>query len=169
MEGTKDQFFEAIAPGQGKMLYELVNQDSDNSVPKDLQILIEKYKDSDSLSQMVILSLVDHEKYSRADIVSYFPGCTKHQVDKARRWSKESTSLSLPTKEKYKRSKLDLRKCEHFLDFIFNSGILQDVAYGVTNIKFDSGETQKIAHAILTTKYSHAITFYQQIVQKAVT
>ena len=140
-KGAKDQFFEA--PGQGKMLCELLHQGSDNNVPNDLQILIEKYKDSDSLSQMVILSLVDHDKYIRADIVNYFPGYTKYQVDKARRWSKESTSLSLPTKEKHKRSNLDLRKCEHFLDFIFNSGILQDVAYGVTNIKFDNEKPKK--------------------------
>ena len=75
---------------------------------------------------------------------------------------KESTSLSLPTKEKHTCRKLDLRKCEYFLDFIFNSGILQDVVYGGTNIKFGNGETQKIAHAILT-KYSHAITFYEQM------
>ena len=74
LEGAKDQFFEAIAPGQGKMLCELLHQGSDNSVPYDLQMLIKKYKDSDSLSQMVILSLVDHDKYSRAE-VNYFPGC----------------------------------------------------------------------------------------------
>ena len=84
LEGAKDQFFEAIAPGQGKMLCDLLHQGSDNSVPNDLQILIEKYKDCDSLSHMVILSLVDHDKYSRADIMNYFPGCTKYQVDRGK-------------------------------------------------------------------------------------
>ena len=48
LEGTKDQFFEAIAPGQGKMLCELLHQGSDDSVPNDLQILIEKHKDGES-------------------------------------------------------------------------------------------------------------------------
>ena len=37
------------------------------------------------------------------------------------------------------------------------------MAYGVTNLKFDSGEEQKIAHAILTSKYLHAISFYYQM------
>ena len=38
--------------------------------------------------------------------------------------------------------------------------MLQDVAYSVTKIKCDSGKEQKVAHAILTTKFSHAIAFY---------
>ena len=38
--------------------------------------------------------------------------------------------------------------------------MLQDVAYGITKIKYDSGEEQKVAHAILNTKFSHAIAFY---------
>ena len=38
--------------------------------------------------------------------------------------------------------------------------MLQDLAFGVTKIKYDSGEEQKVAHAILTTKFSHTIAFY---------
>ena len=87
--------------------------------------------DSDGLSEMVILSLVDNEKYSKNDILKYFPGSTKHQVDKARKYSSKE-SFYLPSKVKHKRKKLDIFKCEHFLNFIFNSGLLQDVAYGVT-------------------------------------
>ena len=40
---------------------------------------------------------------------------------------------------------------------------MQDVAYGVTNLKFDSGDTQNIPHAILQSKFSHTITSYQNI------
>ena len=35
--------------------------------------------------------------------------------------------------------------------------------YGVTNLKFDSGEEQKIANAIFTAKYYHAISLYYQM------
>ena len=48
-------------------------------------------------------------------------------------------------------------KCKHFLDFIFTSGILIDVAYGTTNIKYDSGETQALSHVVLTVMFKHAI------------
>ena len=66
----------------------------------------------------------------------------------------------IPVRKKYRRLKLDINKCEHFLDFLFCNNLLQDVAYGVTNIKFDNGDKQRVTHAILTTKYSHAVAFY---------
>ena len=55
-----------------------------------------------------------------------------------------------------------MRKVEHFIDFIFSNGLLQDVAYGVTKLKYNSGDEQTIPHMILTSKYSHTIAFYQQ-------
>ena len=61
-------------------------------------------------------------------------------------------TLVLRTKVQFKRNKQNVSKCEHFLDFVFMSGLLQDVAYGVTKIKYDSVEEQKVAHAVLTTK-----------------
>ena len=51
---------------------------------------------------------------------------------------------------------------EHFIEFVFSSGLIQDVAYGVTKLKFDSGDEQTIPHAVLTAKYSHVIAFYLQ-------
>ena len=39
---------------------------------------------------------------------------------------------------------------------------MQDVAYGVNKIKFDSGGEQKVPNSILTMKYSHIITYYHQ-------
>ena len=39
---------------------------------------------------------------------------------------------------------------------------MQDVAYGVNKIKFDSGGEQKVPNSILTMKYSHTITYYHQ-------
>ena len=57
-------------------------------------------------------------------------------------------------------------KIEHFLEFLFSRGLLQDVAYGINKIKFDSGEQQKVANAILTMTYSHTIVFYKEIYQE---
>ena len=55
-----------------------------------------------------------------------------------------------------------MRKVEHFIDFIFSNGLLQDVAYSVSKWKYDSRDVQTIPHMILTSKYSHTIAFYQQ-------
>ena len=42
--------------------------------------------------------------------------------------------LTPDTKPNY-REQVDIAKCEHFLDYLFTSGMLQDVAYGVTILK----------------------------------
>ena len=58
---------------------------------------------------------------------------------------------------------MDQLKYEYFLDFIFTSGILMDVAYGTTNTKHDSGETQTLSHAVLTVRFKHVIGSYTEI------
>ena len=61
---------------------------------------------------------------------------------------------------KYLRKQQLQQKCEHFLDFLFNNKLLQDVEFSVTNLKFVNGDRQKIAYAMSVTKYSHTISFY---------
>ena len=56
-------------------------------------------------------------------------------------------------------------KIGHFLEFFFSRGLLQNVAYGVNKLKFDSGEQLKVANAILTMKQSY-YAFYKEICQK---
>ena len=109
---------------------------------------------------MVILSLLD-QSFSKNDIMKIF-NCTKYRIDFARKWrdSHQGKGLCIPEKKKFIRHHFDFNKSEHFLDFIFSSGMLQDAAYGVTKVKYDSGDEQKVAHAILTTKFTHAIAFY---------
>ena len=91
-------------------------------------------------------------------------GCSRYKVDQARKLSSNNSGLVIPSVTKtVVRSRLNQDKVEHFLEFIFTSGLLRDVAYGVTKIKFDSGDEQKVAHAVLIAKRSHTIAFYNQI------
>ena len=59
-------------------------------------------------------------------------------------------------------NKLNISKCEHFLEFLCSSGVLHDVAYGVSKIKFDSLSVQQIPHVVRTAKYSRTIAFYKE-------
>ena len=72
----------------------------------------------------------------------------------------QSNGISIPASTKQKRTRLDQLKCEHFLDFLFSSGLLQDVAYGTTNLVFDNGDRQTVPHAVLTARYQHVIDYY---------
>lgn len=57
---------------------------------------------------------------------------------------------------------MEMGKTEDFLlDFLFSSGILQDVAYGTTKVKFQNSEELRIVHAVITSKFSHSIAFYK--------
>ena len=55
-----------------------------------------------------------------------------------------------------------MQQAKHFLEFLFGSNLKQDVAYGTTVIKFDSGEKQVLPHALLTAMRSHVVLDYKQ-------
>lgn len=78
-------------------------------------------------------------------------------VDKGRKLKCFGKGLVIPVRKKYRCLKFDINKYEHFL---FCKNLLQDVAYGVTNIKFDNGDKERVTPIILITKYSRAIAFY---------
>ena len=92
--------------------------------------------------------------------MDYF-SCSRYQVDRVRKLQTENSGLSVPQKQKQKRCCVSQEKVEHFLEFLFSRGLLQDVAYGVNKIKFDCGEKQIVANVILTMKYSHTISYYK--------
>ena len=65
--------------------------------------------------------------------------CSLYEINQTRKMRSQLEEQLLSTKTKHIRRKLNMDKVEPFLEFVFNSGLLQDVAYGTCNIKFDSG------------------------------
>ena len=131
-------------------------------MPKDLNVLTSIYAENDSLGKSIIISLVDHQKYTKDDIMKTF-NCSRRIVDKSRKLRPEFVGLVIPEKTKQSRIHCVLiARVEHFLDFLFSSNLIQDVAYGVNKIKFGDGDEQKVTNSILTMKYSHGIAYYHQ-------
>ena len=130
-------------------------------MPSEFTEHLRAFKQSDSLGKTVILPLFDHKKYTIDFIASIF-NCSKYLVKKARKWKQHTVGIEFSTKNKIKRNKLDIKKCEHFLDYLFTSSLMQDVAYNITKLKFDSGGTKAIPRAVPTAKYSHVIASYIQ-------
>ena len=91
--------------------------------------------------------------------------CSKRKIDVSRKIQKGSDGVKIPEVVKHNRSRLDLNKCEHFLDFIFSNELLQDVAYGITKLHFTNGECLTIPHAVVTARYKHIILYYNQFCQ----
>ena len=162
-KNLESQFAEAIAPGQSEEFIENVlhantEEGKTETIPDDLQVQIKMYKDSDSLGKHVILSLINHSKYSKEQIMNFFQ-CSRWQVDQARKLQAQSC-FTVPHKQKITRSRVPQEKIEHFMEFLLSSGLLQDVAYGINNIKFENGERQKVSNAILTMRCNHTISYY---------
>ena len=69
------------------------------------------------------------QKQSKTVVIEAF-NCSKRKVDEVRKSQVFSESIKTPDVSKHNRLKLDINKCNHFPDFIFNNGLLQDVTYG---------------------------------------
>ena len=158
--GAQNHFDQTFAPGQPtERVKEVLGEEQGNSIPKDLYSLVENYEKSDSFGKLSILSIVDHKKHSKAELMKYFH-CSKRKIEQARALQVKEEGVHSKEIVTFKRNRMNTEKCEHFLNFLFSSGLIQDVAYGMTNIKFDSGDVQSIPHTILQTKFSHTIDFY---------
>ena len=87
--------------------------------------------------------------------------CSKGKVVEARMLQVFSEGIKTPDVSKHNRLKLDVNKCNHFLDFIFNNGLLQDVASGTSLLKYTNGEKQVVPRGVLVARFKHVITYYQ--------
>ena len=121
-EKLKLTFASVAAPDQSSDFIESVIDEADISfkedreITEDLKKLIQIYEKSDTLEKVVILSIVDHNKYSKDTIRKYFH-CAKYKVDQARKLKSLADGLEIPKKLTITRSKLNIQNCEHFLDF----------------------------------------------------
>ena len=148
----KEKFAESVAPGQASCLVEILsssNEEDSEELPDELENLLEIYKSSDKFGKMVALNLAS-QKHSKTFIMKSFE-CSKRKVDDARKII--SDGIHVPEVTKHTRSRLDLNKCQHFLDFIFNNWLLQDVAYGTSTLRYESGESQTVPHAVIVARF----------------
>ena len=162
LSGAAALFDRTVAAGQpAEEIQKALNIQPEN-VSDDLYPLVQSYSESDSFGKMTILSLINHEKYSKTELMEIF-GCSRWKIDQARAMKMQNKGVTAKEKVPFKRNRLNTEKSEHFLDFLFSSGLLQDVAYGVSKLRFDNGETQVLPNAILQNKYSHTIQFYNDV------
>ena len=88
--------------------------------------------------------------------------CSKTQVENAKSLQIDFNRIHVPENTKHHRFKLDMNKCEHFLNFIFNNQLLQNVAYGTATLKYENGKKQIVPRAIVVARFKHVISYYPQ-------
>ena len=134
------------------------NQKPDTVIPAELSGLVESYKSAPSQQvRCLLLSLVP-SNFSKTKCIEFF-GCSKYMIEQACKMKSESGPGVIPTKEAFTRNRLNMSKVEHFIDFLIYNGYFQDVAYGTTKLKFDSGQVIVISHIIRTTIKLHLVNY----------
>ena len=86
----KLKYCEMVAPGQADKLAQIIPSESESELdePKlseEMRELLNTYDQADTEKQIIILSMVSPEHYSKTQVMELF-GCTKHKVDMARKW-----------------------------------------------------------------------------------
>ena len=99
-EKLEQRFASIAAPGQSSdFIASVINEtdicfSEDGEIPEDLQHLIQIYEKSNTLERLVILSIVDHNKYSKETIMKHFQ-CSKYKVDQARKLKSQANGLEI--------------------------------------------------------------------------
>ena len=113
-----------------------------------------------------MVSVAGSIKLSRSSLLEgALHGLAGVYVDMAPKWRKIYGPLQQRKEEKQSRQKLNLGQAKHFFEYLFGSNLIQDVAYGTTIIKYDSGQRQVLPHAVITTMRSHVIQEYKHYCQ----
>ena len=88
--------------------------------------------------------------------------CTRNRIQQARKWRNTFGSLSFNGEKIFTRNRMDLDLARHFVEFLFSSNLIQDVAYGTSFINFSDGSKQLLPKSILKLSKSHNINEYNK-------
>lgn len=160
-EKLTDVFCKLVAPGVEDQLKAVLENGMTEETDSDSTLLHLKESFESCNTQQArisVLTLVPVH-YSKKVVSDLFQ-CSIYEIAKARSICKVYGSCGAENKEKKKYSRLSVEKCKHFIDFLFTSGLLQEVAYGTTSLKLDSGEKMTVSNTILNGIHERAVKEY---------
>ena len=164
---------EVIAPNYGKVLFNamatLGEMDDVAEADDVLKALMSAYKNAKTKSTKTqILSLYAY-KYSVSTLKKLhapYGKLSTRQIQRARCHARAIGPGLAPEEKKYHRFRIDMSKVDHFLEFINRPYFYQDVSYGTTLLKLDSGQTMEMPNVVRTVTRSTMISQYMQFCQE---
>jgi len=160
MTKASSMFAELIAPGQSDaFLAQMTSTVTEDELPPLVQDLKLAYDQASSshVRRQILMYVVN--EYTKLDIQNIFQ-CSKWTVDVARRM-KAMGGTELASKEKQTRTKIDMERAYHFLQYVITF-CLQDTAYGSKKIVLSTGKVLEIPAAIRTMAKQHTIDSYKE-------
>lgn len=163
MEKFSSFICECMAPGQGEQLRQLFQgvEETNEDMDPTLQSIVEAYHlTSNAKWKLFLLSLVP-AGYSSKELQTMF-NCTRYSIDKSHIIQNQNLRFNIMEKKIIRRERLDKNRIEFFFDFLFTSGLIQDVAYGTTMMEFDNKEKIVVPHVIQNMMKTHIVQLYEQ-------
>lgn len=157
-----DVVLDCIAPGQSSELKTLLGTPETTEETEDLKsILIHIYEEADSwYTKRQVLSIFVN-RYTKSELKQLIPGLTTWRIDEARRHASLVGPGKLVELRPISRTRLDMKKVDHFVEFASSPLFLQDVAYGTKHLKLTTGEKLEIPGVVRTLISSRLISMYQ--------
>jgi len=158
---------EAMAPGQGEDLSKLfknnVNDDIEeqNKLDPSIQCIVEAYNSAPTNKWKLFLLSTVSNQFSREKLQKIF-NCTRYKIDESRYIRHQNEQFNLMNQNVIRRERLEKHQLEFFFDFLFSSGLIQDVAHGTTFVRFDRGDEILIPYVVRTMMKSHIFQLYQR-------
>lgn len=157
----KEKFCSFVAPGQEQELLNFFNTKEEVVIEADSVVkhLREAFDTCiTGKARQGVLMLVP-KTFSKSKVCDTF-GCSLYEIKKARTTLKLYGACGEEPKKETTYSRLSFDKARHFIDFLMSTGMLQEMAFGTTTLKFDSGDKLSIADTILNGIKEHAVKQY---------
>ena len=143
-----------ISPGQEKDLWKCIQNDSDIIDRDESSSSRRKHFDTntgliDVLKPMIKRSrgklnarsyLFSQMTLSRRELQTLIPGITKRRIGQARQHATEAGKGQDAPEQTIFRKRIDQGKVDHFISYILQPQLHQDVAFATKTLKLDSGE-----------------------------
>ncbi|CAF1530589.1 unnamed protein product [Adineta ricciae] len=148
---------EAIAPGQGEYLLEVFEEKLDSTT----QSIVEAYHSAPSRKWKYFLLSTVSKQFNYDALQSMF-NCNRYMIEKSRYILQQNHCFNLMNKNLIRRTRLEKNRLEVFFDFLFSSGLIQDVVHGTTFLRFDKGEKILVPYVVRVMMKNHIFQLYHQ-------
>lgn len=156
MKACKEKFMklfcEAVCPSDQENLYKTLIDDS-NNLNESLKILKESINDDKSKKNLIGgIANIPNIKRQQLKLI----GMSDYDIKKARRLFSNG-----PQEKTKNRFKLDVQKADHFIAFLFSSGLLIDSPTKTTTIRMSNGQSTVVPKPVAITAKNIIINEYK--------
>ncbi|CAF1547066.1 unnamed protein product [Adineta ricciae] len=140
---------EAMAPGQG------------NKLDPTMASLVEAYNAAPTNKWKYFLLSTVAKESTREKLQGTF-NCSRYMIDKSRYIAHENKRFDTMNQSSIRRERLEKHRLDFFFDFLFSTGLIQDVAHGTTFVRFGRGDEILIPHVVRVMMKTHIFQLYRR-------